>query len=66
VFSTIGIRKLAKSLHVFLDIDEIFKSIKRTEIDCEIMRMYKAVDRSKVEQLIKIIVSSIDLGSNKA
>jgi hypothetical protein len=27
VFSTVGIRKLAKSLQVYLDIDEIFKSI---------------------------------------
>lgn len=30
------------------------------------MRMYKAVDRSKVEQVIKVIVSSIELGSSRA
>ena len=65
VFSTVGIRNLVKSLQVFIDIDEIFKSIKHSEVDCEIMRMHKAVERSKVEQLIKVIVSSIELESSR-
>lgn len=51
---------------MYIDIDEIFKSIKYSDVDCEILRMYKAVDRLKVEQLIKVIMSSIELGSSRA